>query len=278
MAFADDDKSVSDSAPIELYDFTVTGTTGYRYTSLDIDYVFASNTYLATKPIARSSAPVSATNTAQEMTIELPASTDLIKDNAFNVFPAVMSVVCTIVQPVSLQSQILWQGTVNQISIDARTARLRVPALIDDALAVVAPSVYFQAQCNHRLFDDGCSLNQAGFQYTTTVSTIADKVLTVGSIFANPDGYFKSGKIIRVSDGEQRLIKSQVSTTIEIGTAFRNLTLGDSVTIVAGCDHLAKTCRDKFFNIENYGGHPFMDEVFSIRRVTALFRTSFKAK
>lgn len=260
MAFDDDDQSVQDSAPVTLFEFTATGHAPYRYTSLDVDFTFGGNVYTSV-PVMHAAISSSSTGEAQELVVTLPASTAVVYDNAFNAsVPSILTVMVTVVQQVSDESKVVWSGNVDNITISRRMAKLRSPSLLDGALAKEAPSIKFQQQCNHRLYDANCSLNPAGFSFTTTASVVSGTTISVASIFGNEDGYFRNGEMLHVASGERRLIYSQVGTTIAVSSPFRNLVATDSVTIFAGCDKFPLTCAEKFFNIENFGGHPFIDD------------------
>jgi uncharacterized phage protein (TIGR02218 family) len=114
-----------------------------------------------------------------------------------------------------------------------------------------------QKQCNHVLYDRGCTVARAGFKVTTTANA-SGTTLTLAGIGGNPNGWAKHGDVVRVSDGERRSILEQVGTTVTIDVPFGTFVNGDSVEVYAGCDWLVETCVTKFANVANFGGHPEM--------------------
>jgi uncharacterized phage protein (TIGR02218 family) len=264
MTFVADDQSISSSAPVELYTFTA-GTTIYRMTSCDEDFSFGGNVYTATA-IARSNTRFSPTDEPHEQLVTMPASHVLLRDNVFTTYRSKLEVTITVVQQVSGTSQVLWAGPIVNVSVSGRTATLRVPSQLDDVLATPIPSRVFSRKCGHRLFDDTCKLVEATFTQSTTVSSHTGRTVVVGSVFGAVNGYYQAGEVVRVSDGERRLVVAQVGTTFTLSSPFPELVDGDSIHILAGCDHSAVTCGSaKFNNIDNFGGHPFIDAFLFVR-------------
>lgn len=43
-----------------------------------------------------------------------------------------------------------------------------------------------------------------------------------------------------------------------LSTSINDLTTGATLRFYAGCNHSVVTCKDKFNNVNNYGGCPFV--------------------
>lgn len=126
--------------------------------------------------------------------------------------------------------------------------------------------------CRHRLGSTGCGVSLAS--YTTTGVTVLGMLdgekrrrirATTASISgALADGYFDFGTITGTSganNGIQRNIKTYVSATRDIVTQLPfpfPIAIGDTFTIVAGCNGLKSTCISKFNNLVNHGGFEFL--------------------
>jgi len=262
MAFDDDELSVSDSAPVELYTF-VTNTGTYRLTSYDANVIHLGNTYLSV-PMVRTSVETDAANMAKEVFVELPVSDPVIR-NHLPAMPRTFTLEILRKQLVSGETRVLWQGVVTSITASGLVAKVRSPGLADDALSTPVPSAFFQSTCNHILYDLRCGKLRTDFDLVTTVTAVSGRNVTVASIGGNPDGFFVGGDVLRAADSDRRLIKAQSGTTLTLDAPFPpTIALPASVTLFAGCDHTIRTCRDKFDNVLNFGGHPYISVAFVV--------------
>jgi hypothetical protein len=260
MAFLDDEKSVSDSSPVELYTFT-TNAGVFRRTSLNVNHVHGGNTFTAI-PITRSQVEGSTTDQAQELRITLPLS-DVIVRNSLPVLPSTFTFLLQRKQLVSGEVETLWDGVVVSIQVTGRDATLLVPSVMDAALGSNVPSAYFQPKCNHSLYDTRCQMQRVNFDLATTITAVSGLTVTVASVGGNPDNWFTAGDVLRAADNDRRLIKSQVGTTLTLSMPFPpTVALPASVTLFAGCDLSMRTCVDKFANGVNFGGHPYISVQF----------------
>lgn len=258
MPYIDDEISQHDGQPIELYRF-VGPTVSYYYTSYYIDIIKDGNIYVAI-PLKRAAIAAASADDPPSLDIEIPFNTQLIQDYAFALSPRSLELTIFRRHGESGGDVVYWEGTVASFKVEGRIATIRVPSTFAGKMSMSIPSFYFQTQCNHTLYDQFCQVNRAGFQVATTVTALGltQVSFTVGSVGANPNDYFKAGEILRNSDGERRLILGQTGTSLSISYPFRQLLLGDSVTLFAGCDHVISTCRTKFNNVANFGGQPYI--------------------
>jgi uncharacterized phage protein (TIGR02218 family) len=99
------------------------------------------------------------------------------------------------------------------------------------------------------------------FRLQTTVNTANQTAIILATIDGNPDEFFKGGEIVRTSDGERRLIVQQIGTLLTLNFPFKDMDVGDSVEVFAGCDRTVETCKAKFSNVVNFGGHPLIPPI-----------------
>ena len=262
MAFIDDEKSVSDSAPVELYTF-VTNVGTFRRTSLNIDVIHGGNTYAAV-PLMRTRVEVNATDQAQEIVIDLPASDAVVK-NHMPILPDTFTCLVQRKQLVSGQVQTIWDGLATSITVKGRVASMRIPSVMDDALSTPIPSAYFQVVCNHILYDARCRFSRGTFGMITTVISASGSTVTLSSDGGNQDQWFRGGDLLRVADGTRRLILDHTGDVLTLARPLPSMAFPYSVDIAPGCDHTIRTCRDKFNNVLNFVGHPYT----SVQFVTA---------
>lgn len=128
--------------------------------------------------------------------------------------------------------------------------------------------------CRHTFCDQfgdrdkpgACTLNPATYTSTSSVSSVNTQLLkiTIAST-GKTDGYFSLGVLTWTSGNNNGLsvpikIHSVGGTeTIEFArTTFASIQVGDTFSVLAGCDKSFDTCRDKYSNTVNFGGEPYM--------------------
>lgn len=252
MAFEDDEQSVSDSAPIEIYEFTSPSTV-YRYTSHDVDVTYDSDVYTAI-PMLRSTIVRAGQGDPPELIIEMPTSTPIVA--AYVPGPAPRNLAVTLMRLQGANVESWWDGIINAFSISKRTAKLRSPSLLDDPLTTSIPGISFQSLCNHPLYSTRCGVLRADFDQAATLSSVDGKDLVVSTVGGQADQWFKAGEVVHDASGERRLVVRQIGTAIKIASRFPSIAVSDALTLYAGCNHRLTTgCHDKFNNVFNFGGH-----------------------
>ncbi len=261
MPYATDEISVHDGEPVELYEF-VGPLVSYLYTSWHESVTHATKTYIPT-PMKRTAIIGGAQGEVPPVQIELPYDSDLVADNAFQISPIGLFLTIRRLHTVSGDSIIYWSGEVTDIVVHGKIAVLNVPSILSTALVSQIPSVWYQGQCNHVLYDSRCTIVRASNKVSTTISAILTDEVTiqVGSVGAEPDDTFRAGEIVIPSLVERRLILRQSGTVLTINFPFRAAQVGNPVDLYKGCDHTPTVCRDKFSNIVNFGGHPFVPDI-----------------
>ena len=252
MTYADTELSVDDGDIIELYKFS-TNTTNYFYTSYSRSLTFGADLYLTTQ-VQRSRFENKTSENLKPVEIQISISTAFIQEQAFQIPDKDVLAEVYRVHTTAGTPQLIWTGKVSTITVKGRIATVRIPSIFQTALEQPVPSVFFQAQCNHKLFDARCALAANSFRVITSPNTVSGATVTVDSTDGQPNGTFKAGEIVRVSDGERRLITDQIGNVLTLNFPFKNLNVGDSVELYYGCDRADTTCRDKFSNIINFGG------------------------
>ncbi len=257
MTFLESETSIDDGEPIELYEF-VAPNKSYFYTSFGRDIDLSGQIYEA-RAIQRSNLQGTDQDDSPDMTIEIDIDAEIVNDFAFRIAePDLQMTLRRSHANDPAKTEIIWEGAVTGISVANRKGTIRVPSLFGSALKQPVPDVFYQPQCNHALFGSRCTVSRAAFVDAQVIDTVVGVNVGLVSVGARPDQWFQGGVIQRVSDGERRLIKSQVGTSLILNYPFRDLLIGDAVEVVAGCDRLVQTCVGKFGNLINFGGHPLI--------------------
>lgn len=90
----------------------------------------------------------------------------------------------------------------------------------------------------------------------------ARTVFRIANATAIPDGWFRGG-ILVTETGIRRFILDHIGDTIILikpipGFAELSEEVPQNVILYPGCDRTTKMCREKFDNLPNHGGFPFM--------------------
>lgn len=116
-----------------------------------------------------------------------------------------------------------------------------------------------QSTCPYTHYGYGCFLNKADFATVGTIASITATTVSVSAASDHPDGYFTGG-MIADSLGNLIFITAHSGSNL---TIIRPMTaaIGDAVTIYPGCDRLPQTCKDKFNNLDRFGGFQWIPHV-----------------
>lgn len=134
----------------------------------------------------------------------------------------------------------------------------------------------YTASCRHKLFGTAeagrlgyCGVSASSFTFTGAVTSIQTNKWKFTTDQVRTDGYFSSGLLTWTTGNNAGLtvtIKRQLGGQFElfIPTAF-SVQVGDTFSVVAGCDKTLDTCRTKFNNVVNFGGFPHIQQDASFR-------------
>lgn len=173
--------------------------------------------------------------------------------------------------------QIFWKGQVASVQREGDFATILGVPLTQ--LAAQVPRYTYTGLCNWFLFQDRCQLTKEQWRHTGEVLTIdstetiitvdglrtqaqalADSVTNSPSLTTQQIDEYWLGGYAETSQGEVRAVYAAdvdgVPDRFRIIQPFRQLQVGDSITVYAGCDHTRQTCHSKFDNHLRHGGFP----------------------
>lgn len=125
------------------------------------------------------------------------------------------------------------------------------------------PRMLMQPACRWVFGDVGCTIDTSNFTQTGIVSSSStDLQIIPRSSFSQPEGYFTQGVITMTSGRNMGLsmsVKQYKGGVIVMTRPFLfSVAAGDTFQVVAGCDHTYATCQQKFNNLINFGGMPWI--------------------
>lgn len=128
------------------------------------------------------------------------------------------------------------------------------------------PVELYQSGCVNTLYGTACTLNQASFAVTGTLSSGSTSSLLNTSL-SQATGYFSLGKITfsaGVNSGVWRGIKLYTHgspSTVALTAPFPLApSTGDAFTIYPGCNKTIPVCMNTFNNLVNFRGFPYIPD------------------
>ena len=155
----------------------------------------------------------------------------------------------------------IFAGTVAEVDTTNSVAVLTVNDY-RSLFTIQMPLHFYQAQCRHTLFDNGCQLQAANYAINGTVAAGSSRSKIIGAGLPVPQGSrtYQLGRIVMTSGMNntfQRTIKTwDGSFTLGLLNPLPfAIAQGDTFTVYPGCDKLFTTCGE-FGNQSNHGGMP----------------------
>lgn len=255
--------------PLDLYSFQVGGDV-YNYCNGERDYSYAGMSYAAT-PIKHSAVTSSGTLDRATLTVTLADTLDLAR--RLRGYPSSTVIVLTIRQghkdDPDAQVLVAWVGRVLGHQSDPETGtRALTCQPASTSLKRIGLRRKWQYGCPHVLYGDQCRADQARATIQTYITAAASTnavALPAGWNAGRPIEKFAGG--LFMWDSEVRTILAATATGATLGGPVV-LSLGYSVRMALGCDHLRDDCRNLHVprdepeygggNVRNYGGQPFI--------------------
>jgi len=244
--------------PLELYKIWV-GSTYWYYTNGDVAVVFDGQTYNPAT-ISRGSSEYNSQLDVNVMKIQFSRVTEpLVQYIAQNPIDITWIEVSRLFRDQSpLEKSVIFIGQIKSVSFRGLSAEAECVGF-EHFLKMPIPVWRYQTTCNHKLFDSECAKVKVDYKVTATITLDATKTKLTSATFGNyAAGYFIYGLVEFGS--ESRTIIAHSGNTITIAYKMVNLVDNNTVDIYPGCDGRIETCRDKYDNIVNYLGFPWIPE------------------
>lgn len=262
--YADYEKSVDNGLPVELYEIAYSGKV-WRFTTNIENVIIGDSEYVA---VAIQRGETEDTADATKASMEISIARNSLIGNIFKVTPPSEPVTITIKQyhaflgysNPDLQTITVWKGRVTNVTWREQYMVLNAESVFSSLLRIGVTRKYSR-QCTHVLYGKGCRLNRDDFAMRIVPSSIVGTVLAVAH--NQPYQWFNGGYIrylnAETNAPEYRSIVESTGSTITLNAIPMGLVAGQTeIVMYAGCNHTLQACREKFNNVENYGGQPFI--------------------
>jgi uncharacterized phage protein (TIGR02218 family) len=244
--------------PVELFHIWYASSHFY-YTNGDVSVSFGGNTYV---PAALKRGSLSKDSQINVTTMEIEFSylqTPIVEYLAYNPIDLVWVSVTRLFRDQSpLEGASVFLGQIKEVSFQGNSGKAACVGF-EYFLNHPMPLYRYQRQCNWSLFSaNKCKLSTSGYSQVVTVSAISTdgRIVTCSGMTQNDPNYYRYGELVLNSD--RRMITMYTGETLYIRFKMKNLIVGSQPTIYTGCDGNLATCKDKFNNVINFGGHPYI--------------------
>lgn len=154
---------------------------------------------------------------------------------------------------------VLSRGHLGEVKLDGPAATAEVRGLTQAFATNIGE--YFSADCRASLGDSRCGIDLAGLTVSGTVVAVASRrSFTMNTSLA---AGLHIGGMVAFTSGACAGLKMEVKSTEGAGVTLfmpmpRAIATGDAFTLLPGCDRSVATCRDRFANLVNFRGEPFV--------------------
>ncbi len=261
MTYDLSEKSTYGGAPVELYQFDREGSQSWRYTSGDEDVEYLGQTYTSI-PITRSRVEQSQDVNRASITVTMGSFEEFIQQ--FIISPPFARIGLTIRRyHQGSQTEIiaLWTGRIINVFQKESKADIKCESSYSSLQRPTLRRVY-SLNCPHLLYGSICQVSQTSFETVAALTAINGLTITSPAFGTHADGYYSGGIVESANAGvvTRRFVSNHVGNVITVNLPLYNATVGSSVNAYPGCGHNLADCNDKFGNVVNYGGFPYVPE------------------
>ena len=250
--------------PAELF-YMTNGVVDHYLTSGDVAVDYGGNTYI---PALISKGPIKYTSdlSPSKLSVKIEFDNSLIDDYISQiVVDTVWMEIYKIHRDMSpLEIYTIFVGKVESVSFSGNLADLSMVSL-KDYLNNVVPKFRYQSGCNHALYSPECGIVDTDNDYSGVVSDITIDGLIVESTAIetlmiadgkSTNNYCQFG--ICEYGNYKRMITKQDGALFSLRYKIPGLSIGEIITVFAGCDNRILTCFEKFNNVSQFLGFPYI--------------------
>lgn len=274
----------------ELYTFSLRNGTNWHYTGADVTLSVSGTAYLGNQLLISGLGVKLGIGTSvdeQEMRIAAwPGDTSMdgvrflagifdglldgayvTRQRAFWASPADIGSEPTVVVPIFI-------GRVSTVSKVGRTSaqvKVKSPLVL---LNIDMPRNFYSAGCQHTLYDSGCTLLKGDFGFPGIVGTGPTSLVIPwqGGVNPGPTGgdtlpNYAQGRLLFTSgelNGLQFSIGNNDVNNLYMTYPFDEMpSAGDRFVAYFGCSKTINSCENKFSNLQNFRGFPFIPPVIN---------------
>lgn len=261
MSYQEYDESVQDGLPIHVFQFVHEGET-YRLTDLARAVTALGQTW-EPSGLIQGTITQSRELNKDVYTLRLPRSHPVGQIFMSGVQDSITSVTVFrgYLDDPDEEFITYWKGRVATPKIEQNLVVLDCEP-ITTALRRPGLRARYLRNCRHALYGRGCNLEKDDSQFVTTdaITAVNGLVVTVPAASEQNDGYYTGG-LLQTPSGEYRFIKQHSGSNLTLNKTHASLVVTGSVNIHPGCDRTVTVCLNRFNNLDNFGGVPYLPTI-----------------
>ncbi len=247
---------------VELYKISAVGMSLFTYTDSKEAVRYHGLTYTP-YPIKREKVNFSVDLRVDQTSVRLARNWGLDRAVTANLLSgAAFSITRVRKEAPDHDNMLLFDGEIANIASGFSEIQLRAQTL--DFLNFLLPRREIQVACNWKLYDKFCSVGVTTFQSSgvTSQASATGRILNSTTFSGETNEYYTLG-YVEITSGDnkhlKRSISSHTSDAVTVIPPFPfTLAQSTSFKVVPGCRHDIGDCEDKFNNLINYGGFPYV--------------------
>lgn len=241
------------------------------FTDHDRDLSFGGVTYEALAGITASS--INQTDALTVDTADISGGMKLTSDHlneadlAAGLYDNARLTLCLVDWTDASDRDVIFAGSVGEVSRGRTEFKAEMRGL-SHALNQERGRIY-QRSCDADLGDARCTVDLTSPTYkgNGTVDGVAtNHTFSASGLGSYQDGWFTGGKVAWATGGNAGAVmevKFHVNNGAEVSfelwqTMPFDIAIGDTFSVTAGCDKSLATCRDRFNNVPNFRGFPYI--------------------
>lgn len=259
MTFDVTERSNFLGVPVGLYEFNI-GTSFWRYTSHEEPVTIGGHTY---EPSAVSDSGVVQSGNAENSEVSITMPSDETVALLFNTTPPSDEMFVTIRRMHHGEdgAPVFWVGTVTNTKQSGQRATQFTCQALTATFNRNGLRLSWGRQCPHAVYDFNCRVNKAGSGVFMVAEVISGNAIEAAAFATYPDTHFDNGffEFVMIEGAvERRAIEYHVGNTVTILGATDGMDEITGIVAYPGCNRSADHCKNKFFNLPNYGGFPHL--------------------
>lgn len=152
-------------------------------------------------------------------------------------------------------------GRVGSVEFDVKRGSASVKVTnLSGVIKSKIPTRTYSVSCSFDLFDEHCCCNKDAFKISLIGSKITleanNTIIKSPDISTRPPQYFNGGYIEFAS--QRSYIIESAGDYLKLLFPVPNSIKESIIHVYPGCDKTISTCQNKFNNVINYGGFPFV--------------------
>lgn len=255
MSYTVREQSVSSGHPLELYRFSM-GDEQWLYTSADHEVAYGEDLY---QPVYVKRGGFTRCGDARKSSLDIEVSASNGVALLFRTGWMAQTMIVTAYRHHYEDNEFVmfWKGRITGCKWSGSVATLTSESVFTLFRRAGLRRVY-QLGCPHALYGPACRLNADDWDVAGSASAVSGNVVTVAAAAGYADGYFAGGMLR--ANSEYRMISAHAGNQVTLVDAVAGLTDGTAITLWPGCDRSTATCNNRFGNLDNYGGLPFLPQ------------------